>query len=93
MQSCYDIIHEPSFDADIKRISGGPAAGDDLVFALVWALARNPRVGKKLDDDECVWWRSCTDHAIGKVIVFYSFNEPKQEVYLLSALHSKKAEV
>ena len=82
---CRTVIKSKRFEKELRGLANNPRRADEFVFAVEFALARNPSPVEAtcIQENPPVWFIPCTPFE--NVAVFYGFDD--DSVTLLSIIH------
>jgi hypothetical protein len=76
--SLRDVVHEPSFERELRRLLPNPDPFEEVAGALEFALARNPERGAPIPGtDLCIWPVYIRD---AEWVVYYRFDDARVEL-------------
>ncbi len=75
MKSGYQVIQQDRFIEDLKALHPKMARADEIVFAVDWRLARDPKRGKHIVGN--LWCDVGRPGERTRAVILYTFNEQK----------------
>ncbi len=81
MEAGYQVVRETEFDGLLTELTGSISRGDELIGDVEGILARDPQGGYPIAEN--VWCFEKRDGGSDPLLIAYTFNEARREVYLL----------
>ena len=79
----YQIIREPLFEEQFKKIGNNYDRIADIERSIDWALARNPKRFPKITPHLHLWKTNKFSHNFPQLRIAYLIDEPKGVVHLV----------
>ncbi|OGL14411.1 MAG: hypothetical protein A3F92_00355 [Candidatus Rokubacteria bacterium RIFCSPLOWO2_12_FULL_71_22] len=76
------IVEGRRFTRELARIKTNPHAADELIDAVKWTLARDPRAGVQVAPRNPVWFIAIDEAEDNRIGVYYAFSD--DEIFLIS---------
>ncbi len=84
-----EIIHEKSYDEKADLLEGNPPRLTDVMAAIEWSLARDPKQGTELEPGYRVY-KTTSIYKTPAFWVLYKYEEASHKVFLMSLEAVKK---
>ncbi|MBI4557741.1 MAG: hypothetical protein HY706_09165 [Candidatus Hydrogenedentes bacterium] len=91
----WTVRKEESFEQELILALKTDKYADEFISGVEWSLARNPKCGKRVPGTDFVWAIPIRNPNWIKdeFTVYYTFDEPKQTVILLSLARFSAADL
>ena len=71
----FEIVHEHEFDEQLSRLIVDPELADEFIAGAEEMLARDPRGGISVTEDDSIWYLPMSPVRRRRVSLFYAFDE------------------